>query len=301
MKSVPVSSEVRSPKGSPPAKCGRCGYELTGLKPRSRCPECGARDAGGRIRDADSLARSSYSSIVGVIWRSAGVMIGQVGFLLVAISIIRTFPVWLAVFAAVWVTAGVWFRTSIELDPDRDHGVPFRGLRHLLRIAILLGALGLVIVALVPGVPRGSMIEAGSITVVLAAGVVAAVLGRRTAWWLQHELAQGNLEAAPWAWILTLGGVVLVLGSHFAGLLPPGGISATGPKLALAAFVGAIGWAAVVLFADVLVFASSIRCLLHRAHYEDLERRREERRAEAARDFDDRVRLMDGGGKTGRD
>ena len=47
---------------------------------------------------------------------------------------------------------------------------------HLV-IAILLGALGLVIVALVPGVPRGSMIEAGSITVVLAAGVVAAVLG----------------------------------------------------------------------------------------------------------------------------
>ena len=164
----------------------------------------------------------------------------------------------------------------------------------MVRIVILLGVAGLVVVALLPGVPGRAMIEAGSITVVLVTGVVATVFGRRTAWWLQDDLAQGNLEAAPWAFLLTIGGVVLVLGSHFAGLLPPGGIAATGPKLALAAFIGAIGWGAIVLFADVLVFASSVRSLLHRAHHEDLEARRDARLAEAEKDFDEHVRRMDG-------
>ena len=93
-------------------------------------------------------------------------------------------------------------------------------------------------------------------------------------------------------------GVVLVLGSHFAGLLPPGGISATGPKLALAVFIGALGWGAIVLFADVLIFASSVRSLLHRAHHEDLEARRDARQAEAERDFEERVRGMNGDGTT---
>lgn len=290
---MPVSSEVRRSKEPPQARCGRCGYDLTGLGRRSRCPECGARNAGVRIRDADSLARSSYATIVGVIWRSGAIAVGQVGFLVVAISIIRTFPVWIAIPAAVATIGGVWFRTSVEMDPDRDSSGSGRGLRYLLRIAILIGALGLVTVAVLPAVSGGFLIEVASITMVLLAGVGAGLLGRRTAWWLQDELAQGNLEAAPWAYLLTVGGVVLVLGSHFAGLLPPGGIAATGPKLALAAFIGALGWGAVVLFADVLVFASSVRCLLHRAHYGDLEARREARQAEAEREFDERIRRMD--------
>ena len=291
---MPASPEVRRSNESRSAKCGRCEYDLTGLAKRSRCPECGARDAGGRVRDADSLARSSYSTIVGVIWRAGVIAIAQIGFLVVAISIIRTFPVWFVIPAAAATVVGVWFRTSREMDPERDSGGPFRRIRLVVRIVILLGAAGLVVVALLPGVPGRAMIEAGSITVVLVTGVVATVFGGRTAWWLQDDLAQGNLEAAPWAFLLTIGGVVLVLGSHFAGLLPPGGIAATGPKLALAAFIGAIGWGAIVLFADVLVFASSVRSLLHRAHHEDLEARRDARLAEAEKDFDEHVRRMDG-------
>ena len=295
---MPASPEVRRSNESPSARCGRCGYDLTGLATRSRCPECGARGAGGSARDADSLARSSYSTIVSVIWRSAVVVVAQVGFLIVAISIIRTFPVWFAIPAAAATVVGVWFRTSVEMDPDRDSGGPFRRVRHVVRIVILLGASGLVVVALLPGLPGGSMIEAGSITVVFVVGVVATLFGRRTAWWLQDDLAQRNLEAAPWAFLLTIAGVVLVLGSHFAGLLPPGGISATGPKLALAVFIGALGWGAIVLFADVLIFASSVRSLLHRAHHEDLEARRDARQAEAERDFEERVRGMNGDGTT---
>jgi len=290
---VPASSETIRPEDASSASCGRCGYDLRGLDSRSRCPECGARKAGTRVRDAYSLARSAYPTIIGVAWRSVMVMLGQVGFLVVAISIIRTFAIWIAVPAAVATTLGVWFGTSIEMDPDRDGRVS-PAARHLPRIGILFGATGFVGCAAVPGMPGGGIIEPVSISIMLGSGLGASILGCRTAWWLQDDRAQTILESAPWAYLLTIGGFVLVLGSHFAGLLPPAGIGATVPKLAFAAFVGAIGWGACVLFADVLLVASSVRCILHRAHHEDLEARRETRIAKAEAEFDERVRLMDG-------
>lgn len=296
MTPIPASPEDRRPNESPSAACGRCGYVLTGLAPRSRCPECGARDAGGRIRDADALARSAYATITGVIWRSGVVVIGQVGFLVVAISIIRSFPGWIAIPVAVVAMLGVWFRTSVELDPDRGADGSSRLVRYLLRVFMLVGSAGYAVVAILPGFSGDAMIEFISISTMLLVGLGAALVGRRTAWWVQEDQGHAILEAAPWCYLLTIGGVVLVLGSHFAGLLPPAGIAATGPKLAMAAFVGGIGWGVCVLFADVQIFAASIRCLLHRAQYQATETRRDARLAEAEKEFDERVRRMDDDG-----
>ena len=64
----------------------------------------------------------------------------------------------------------------------------------------------------------------------------------------------------------------------------------------MAAFVGGIGWGVCVLFADVQIFAASIRCLLHRAQYQATETRRDARLAEAEKEFDERVRRMDDDG-----
>ena len=131
---MPASPEVRRSNESPSAKCGRCGYDLTGLAKRSRCPECGARNAGGRVRDADSLARSSYSTIVGVIWRAGVIVIAQIGFLVVAISIIRTFPVWFAIPAAaatvVGVISGVFQGWGSLLGPIIEGAVPKARVSH---------------------------------------------------------------------------------------------------------------------------------------------------------------------------
>ncbi|MDX2131006.1 MAG: hypothetical protein SFY69_03005 [Planctomycetota bacterium] len=106
--------------------CARCGYNLRGLKPGDRCPECGTpirirRDAGGGMTEAplsylDRLALWSTVAIIG-----AGVCVAS---LLATIGASLGNPLLLAALGLAALGAGAWGAGVYHVTGPREFGAP---------------------------------------------------------------------------------------------------------------------------------------------------------------------------------
>ena len=273
--------------------CGRCGYDLTGLPVRARCPECGVVRAAARLRDANSLARSSYGVILGVGWRELIAFAGQLGLGVLVLSSIWTFPIWIMLSLGLVPPLVAWFRCSSAMQPPESLTPARRTVRNGILVVSVLPLTLLIASAVLGGVASARLLEFLAFALAMLVGGAAAIFASRTAWWMQEDVAEMTLESAVWCYALMVVGLVIIGGSYlFQPWISFGDFAG---RARFPIFIGAIGWWICVVFGDLRMLLGALQSLSHRAHYDDIERRRADRQEAADREFDARFREMDGG------
>jgi hypothetical protein len=273
-------------------RCGRCGYDLTGLPSRSRCPECGVLRAAARLRDANSLARSSYGVILGVAWREAVALVAHLGLGMLIISLIWTFPIWVLLPLGLTPPLVAWFRCSSAMQPPGSMTPARRIVRKWILVMSILPAVFLTGSALVGGSPLAPPFGFTAFVFAMVVGAAAAIFASRTAWWMQEDAGEMTLESAAWCYLLMVIGLLIIGGSY---LFEPWTTFADfAGRARFPIFIGAIGWWIGVVFGDLRMLFGALQSLSHRAQYDDIEGRRADREDAASREFDARVREMDG-------
>lgn len=275
--------------------CGRCGYDLTGLTSRSRCPECGVHRAAARLRDANSLARSSYSVILGVLWREAAAFTAHLGLGMLVISLIWTFPIWVLLPLGLSPPLVAWFRCSAAMQPPESMTPTRRMIGNWIVAVSILALVLLTAGAFRVGsaflLPSGSIGFIGFVLAMVTGGA-SALFASRTAWWMQEDAAETTLESAAWCYVLMVIGLLIVSGSYL--FQPWTTLADFAARARFPIFIGAIGWWICVLAADLRMLFGAVQSLSHRAQYDDIERRRADRQAVEEREFDQKIREMDG-------
>jgi hypothetical protein len=286
-----LDTSLPSRKEAP--RCGRCGYDLTGLSRKARCPECGVLRAAVRLRDANSLARSSYRIILGVVWREVIAFGAHLGLGMLVISLIWTFPIWilLPLSLSPWLVA--WFRCSSAMQPPESLAPTRRMVRKWILVVSILPLAFLAVSAVMTDASVAGSMGFVAFALAMVVGAAAAIFASRTAWWMQDDVAEMTLESAPWCYLLMLIGLSIVAGSYLFQPWTTVGDFAARARFPI--FLGAIGWWMVVVYADLRMLLGAIQSLSHRAQYDDIERRRADRQEATDREFDARFRDMDGG------
>ncbi len=248
--------------------------------------------AAARLRDANSLARSSHGVILGVAWREVVVFTAQLGLGLLVLSSIWTFPVWIMLSLGLSPPLVAWFRCSSAMQPPESLTPARRTIRNWILVASVLPLALLVAAALLgDGVPARSLEFLGFALAMLVGGA-AAIFASRTAWWMQEDAAEMTFESAAWCYVLMVFGLVIIGGSYF--FQPWISFEDFAGRARFPIFIGAIGWWICVVFGDLRMLIAALQSLSHRAQYDDIERRRADRQEAADREFDARFREMDG-------
>jgi len=279
-------------------RCGRCGYDLTGLPSRARCPECGVLRAAVRLRDANSLARSSYSVILGVLWREAAAFTAHLGLGMLVISLIWTFPIWVLLPLGLSPSLVAWFRCSAAMQPPESMTPTRRMIRNWIFVVSILsfalltaGAFRVGSAFLLPSGSIGFIPFIGFVFAMITGGA-SAIFASRTAWWMQEDAAETTLESAAWCYVLMVIGLLIMSGSYL--FQPWTTLADFAARARFPIFIGAIGWWICVLSSDLRMLFGAVQSLSHRGQYDDIERRRADRQAAEDREFDQKIREMDG-------
>ena len=126
----------------------------------------------------------------------------------------------------------------------------------------------------------------------MVTGGASAIFASRTAWWIQEDAAETTLESAAWCYVLMVIGLLIVSGSYL--FQPWTTLADFAARARFPIFIGAIGWWICVFSADLRMLFGAVQSLIHRAQYDDIERRRADRQAVEEREFDQKIREMDG-------
>jgi len=157
----PISPELLDPSGQIIADvvCRRCGYNLRGLRPESRCPECatpiGLSTHGDLLRYADpgwvdKLARGIKYMLLGIV---LGIFAGIAGGILTAIS--GAGPVLtqtIALLGGLVGLYGAWLLTTA--DPSGIGEDRYVTARRIVRFALLAGLLSQILQIVHAGVSQ---------------------------------------------------------------------------------------------------------------------------------------------------
>ncbi|MGD8451180.1 MAG: hypothetical protein PVJ57_05125 [Phycisphaerae bacterium] len=205
-------------------RCSHCGYNLRGLKPTGKCPECAQRVreslVSDQLRYADrrwlrQVRRGLMLLLVGAGGISASVLSLHVGRVLkvlggtgraLASEVITLTALAIGACAVVSVFVGVLLCTACETGecPGRPASVRVAARRLLWVLVVLADATALL--ALLPSVGRGVQV-----TFILATIVVGLVMAAAVLWHLENLTgrsgsARGGLGAVPAAGVLAVGG-----------------------------------------------------------------------------------------------
>lgn len=273
-------------------RCGRCGYDLTGLPSRARCPECGVLRAAVRLRDANSLARSSYSVILGVLWREVAAFTAHLGLGMLVISLIWTFPMWILLPLGLSPSLVAWFRCNLAMQPPESMTPRRRIVKKWIFVVSILSLILLTAAAFQIGSTLSLPVGFGGFVLAMITGGASAMFASRTAWWMQEDAAETTLESAAWCYILMVIGLLIISGSYL--FQPWTTLADFAARARFPIFIGAIGWWICVLSSDLRMLFGAVQSLSHRSQYDDIERRRADRQAAEDREFDQKIREMDG-------
>jgi len=253
--------------------CRRCGYNLRGLRPEGRCPECGAAIGlscyGDLLRFADpkwveTLARGATL----VLWGTVVAVLG--GLMVVGVALItgnRPLAVFLGLIGGVVALYGAWLIT--QPDPSGVGEDRYITDRKIVRVTLLLGLAEPAAHLLHAAVRIPFSIEVVLVIVVLLAGLCGAVgefakltYFRKLALRIPNDALAKRAHALRWVVAISLG--VLVFSGAIQALFGPGGLIRApafaggrpqGPLLAGVVFGGCIMAVALLVFviASVLV------------------------------------------------
>ena len=271
--------------------CPYCDYDLRGCPAAARCPECGRAMSKRRRRHGASLAREPFAVILRCLWRMAvagGLSALFIG-MWVAVLLGGDVREWGLVLVPIPVALSTYLRGSrwLAAPPVRSASRD----RLLRRAARWAGAVLFVLGLWTTGWAAFGSVDIGIVLVVnlpatVLIGTIGVWAGMGLDEWVHDERAERLHGLAMWMVVLT----VLVLAAMIVLRLLLGGL-VEGPSTIIL-FAG-VAWWLLILLGDLSVVGALLWCLRHRAHYEEILVRNQQRDAAEQADFARRREAMD--------
>lgn len=208
-------------------ECKRCGYNLRGLQPENRCPECGTpvglSIAGDLLRFSDPNWVATVARGLGImLWMIlVGIILGCMGGLAQSATGASGITLLVQIFVSLLAAYGVWLLSAPE--PARIGQDPLVNVRKFVRFAVIVGvliSLGPMLLAVTPpplhivwlilAIPAYLVWLAGEYAKFLYYGQLAARIPDRVLW--------SRARFLRWAFVVSF--AIMLLGSAAVAVAP---------------------------------------------------------------------------------